>query len=115
MGGAEVGTETKQSQLTRRRPNPLGDHGLVPPGCLAQGFISGTYADNGEQGHDEAEVGCDVPLAEDDAEVVGRPSEEHLTGSVSERQGPLKKTDIHFAHVAAAAMVHVSVVHAAVG
>lgn len=78
----KVGIKAAGTQLTRRRPNPFGDHGLISPRCLAQRLVTGTYADNGEQGHDEAEVGCDVPLAEDDAEVVGGPSEEHLMGSV---------------------------------
>lgn len=78
-------TEPKR-KLTRRRLGPLGHNGLVPPNGVAQRLVPGADGYDSNQGDDEAHGGGDVPLAEDDAEVVGRPGEEHLV-ETSERWG----------------------------
>ena len=67
-----------ENTLTRCCLDALGQHGLVPAGGLAQGLVAGADGHDGGQRDDEAQVGRDVPLAEDDAEVFRVPGEEHL-------------------------------------
>jgi hypothetical protein len=61
-----------------------------------------------------------VPAAEDDAEVVGGPGEEHLGGSLLIQCNRMEGecTDVHVAHVHVAVVVtviHVAVVHFEMG
>lgn len=67
-----------RSRLTRRRLGPLGHGRLVPPDRIAQCLVPGADGHDGHEGDGEAHGGADVPLAEDDAQVVGGPGEEHL-------------------------------------
>ena len=64
--------------LTRCSFRPLVHHDLVPPDALAEGFVTDRQSYNSQKGEDEGGIRGDVPLAEDDAEVVGVPGEEHL-------------------------------------
>ena len=58
-------------------------HGvLVAAAGGAEGFVAGGQGDDEQQGDDERGGGLDVPLAEDDAEVIGVPGEDHLAEGV---------------------------------
>lgn len=64
--------------LTRSQLDSLRYGELVLPAKRSDGFVAGTNGDDGDEGEDEVEGGADVPLAEDDAKVLGAPCEEHL-------------------------------------
>lgn len=69
---------TAREKLTRKGIDALV-HGLfVAAGGGAEGFVAGGESDDEEEGDDQAAGRADVPLAEDDAEVLGVPGEEHL-------------------------------------
>lgn len=66
------------SVLARDGVGPSGDCGFIATDGFTEGFVAGAEGDDGEEGDEEGKVGGDVPLAEDDAEVVGVPGEEHV-------------------------------------
>lgn len=74
-GGAGKGALTRSGGLLL-----LIGPGLVPPRRLPQGLIAGADRHDGQQGEDQRRGTAHVPLGEDDAEVLGVPSEEHLYG-----------------------------------
>jgi hypothetical protein len=51
---------------------------LVSPRNLPDTFISSGEESNSDQAQDQRQRSVDSPLAEYDAQIVGRPSEEHL-------------------------------------
>lgn len=53
---------------------------IVASRYISHAFVSGGQEDDGEEGEDERERASDVPLREDDAEVLGGECEEHLKG-----------------------------------
>lgn len=79
-GGGVKKWEIRETTLTRRGVDPSRQRGLVPADALAQGLIAGADGDDGDQRDNKAQVGCDAPLAEDDAQVGRVPCEEHLRG-----------------------------------
>lgn len=64
--------------LTRDGLDLLCETQLVPTRGGTESFIACTEEDNGHKGDEERSGGADVPLAEDDAEVLRVPCEEHL-------------------------------------
>lgn len=46
----------------------------------AQSFIAHADEDDGDEGNEKRRRGANVPLAEDNTEVIGIPCEEHLDG-----------------------------------
>jgi hypothetical protein len=64
--------------LTRGIVDALRYGKLVPSAEGPYGLVARGDGDDGEEGGDEVERGADVPLAEDDAQVVRVPGEEHL-------------------------------------
>lgn len=68
----------KERVLTRERVDALVHGVLVTAGCGAEGFVACGECDDEEERDDEAAGGADVPLTEDDAEVLSVPGEEHL-------------------------------------
>ena len=122
QGGGE------ESQLTGHGLDALGNGGFVASGDGAQGFVADGDEDDGNEGEDEGSGRADVPLAEDDAQVVRVPVEEHLVeewsaahaasvGGLEEQ----KRDDVSYVHaahvahaaitVAAVAVIHVRMVH----
>lgn len=53
---------------------------LVPPRHLPDALVASGQDDDSDEGEDERERARDTPLAEDDAEVLEGPGEEHLHG-----------------------------------
>jgi hypothetical protein len=66
-------------ELTRDGLDLLGEAELVATRCGAEGFVSDSEEDDYDEGDEEGGGGADVPLAEDDAEVLCVPGEEHLS------------------------------------
>lgn len=67
-----------RARLTGNRIHPPIHQDLIAPRARAQGFVTNSDEDDGEEGEDQPGGGPDVPRLEDDAEVGGVPGEEHL-------------------------------------
>lgn len=55
---------------------------FISPGGLPDALVARCQEHNDKQRKEEGKGAGDMPLAEDDAEVFGRPGEEHLIVSV---------------------------------
>lgn len=97
----------------------------------SEGLVAHGEKNDGEERRNETWCGADVPLAKDDAEVVGVPGEEHLRGgsvlaarySARERNARRHQGSFAYAHAAhvvhaavaaVAAVVHIAVSHGGV-
>lgn len=82
-----------------------------------EGFVAGGEENYCDEGEDEGGGRADVPLSEDDAEVLGIPGKEHLEIlSAGGWTGDMMGTCVHAAHVlhASITMVHISMAHSLV-
>jgi hypothetical protein len=68
----------REGGLTRCRFDPLVGSRLELPYAFAQRFVSGHDDHHAKEGQDQRGSGGDLPLAEDNANVVVVPGEEHL-------------------------------------
>lgn len=73
---------------------------LVFSSTISHGFVTCGENYDGEEGGDKGPEVRDSPAGKDDAEVFGRPGEEHVHGA--------------HGHVVAASMAHIAMVHVAV-
>ena len=64
--------------LTRNSLHSPVERDLVPPNTGAESLVADANGDDGEERDEQADGAADVPLSEDDAEVLGVPGEEHL-------------------------------------
>lgn len=126
--------EHKMGWLTWRSLDTLRRSELVGSAVCTDSFVARTDCDNRDEGEDEIKRGANVPLAENDAKVLGVPSEEHLQESERQKVSPPASIDrslaggcpgiegewyahVHAAHsaavvaVTAIAVVHVAVAH----
>lgn len=117
IGSFERARDTKRGsedeQLTRRSLHPLISPCLILSNALAKCLVSGRQRDDGEKGDYETEGRVDVPLAEDDAEVLRIPGEEHVHATPRRSFAHPRMTRVHVtsgAHVAVAGVVHVGAV-----
>ena len=85
--------------------------GVVAARQLAHGLVSGAEGDDGGEREQQGQDAINVPAAEDDAQVLGRPGEEHLVRSANGLPAAeMFKAYVHAAHVPVVHVWHVPVI-----
>lgn len=90
---------------------------LVTTRGFTYGLVAGGQCHDGDERYDKRPEACDAPSAEDDAEVVGVPCEQHLRSfcQTCSRRRRGRRGDaayVHAAHgVVTVTHVHVAVTH----
>ena len=102
--------ELNQNKLTRRSLHPFVSPSLILPDTLAKGLVPSSQGDDGEKGDDEGEGRVNAPLAEDDAEILSVPGEQHVHATPRWSSHPrMTSVRVGGAHIVAG-MVHVGAV-----